>query len=363
MANLFDYLKWRGDLSLSQSELCDVDRLILSELCYMDFPSEGIESIPEHCRRVLAKLDSSAARKKLLHHKQDEQLLMELSISRRFEKMLISDFVSEFDAELEVQFAAMCVILSDNTVACIFRGTDWSLIGWKEDFNMAHFETLPSQRRALSYLETIGEKYKCPIRVMGHSKGGHLAIFASSFCNKSISDRIIDVTSLDGPGFGEDVISSDGYKNMSDRIRNFIPRSSIVGALFMNTGRFSVVESQAKSLMQHIPYNWEVIGSNFVTAAERDGTSQLVGSALNDWIASLTPETRKRFIDTVWSLLDGADITELGELLDGRNTFAIVKKYNALDEDSRKLIGETLTLLRECAKDSLIDLIEHYKNK
>ena len=37
MANIMDYLDWRGDLSFEVSEFNEVDNLILSELVYVDF--------------------------------------------------------------------------------------------------------------------------------------------------------------------------------------------------------------------------------------------------------------------------------------------------------------------------------------
>ena len=47
MANLLDYLDWRGDLTLDKSPFNEVDNLILAELSFVDFkdivpaPSEG----------------------------------------------------------------------------------------------------------------------------------------------------------------------------------------------------------------------------------------------------------------------------------------------------------------------------------
>ena len=37
MANLLDYLDWRGDLPLSRDPFNEVDNLILAELSFVDF--------------------------------------------------------------------------------------------------------------------------------------------------------------------------------------------------------------------------------------------------------------------------------------------------------------------------------------
>ena len=45
MANLMDYLDWRGDLTLEISPFNEVDALILAELSFVDF--DGIVPPPE----------------------------------------------------------------------------------------------------------------------------------------------------------------------------------------------------------------------------------------------------------------------------------------------------------------------------
>ena len=366
MSGIFDYFKWRGDLSLLAVPLCDADLLIFSELVYIDLCADTPQPLPELCRTALKKqgiIRNSGARQTMLHHKQDEELLSELAKSPRFADVKIGYCESRTDKNIEEQFGAMTVFLPDDSLLIVFRGTDWSLVGWKEDFNMAYCEVLPAQKSALEYLTRIAVLHSGPIYVTGHSKGGNLAVYASAFAPDKISSRIISVTSLDGPGFNEKILSSPQYGAISERVRTFMPSASIVGTLFSHTGKFSIIKSRGRGVMQHIPYNWEIVGGGFVTAAERDGTSQLVEVTLNEWIAELTAEERRTFIDTVWSVLSNIDIDDLVELLEGKNTKAIIKNYNALDEDSKKLIGDTLAKLRECAKGSLSELVAQTKKK
>lgn len=366
MAGIFDYLKWRGDILMSAVPLTDADRLILSELSYIDFGNEEPKPLAQLCTEMLHKIEvirKSGARMKLLHHKQDEELMRVLSQSPRFRELMIGHCESRISREREEQFAAMTVYLPDNSAACVFRGTDWSLVGWKEDFNMSYCEALPAQLSAVRYLARIGAVHGGELRVMGHSKGGNLAVYAAAFAPADIASRVVDITSLDGPGFCEVVMDSPEYAAIADKVRTFMPKASIVGVLFSRTGRFTVIESRASGVMQHIPYNWEIMGAGFITASEQDGSSQLVEDTLNDWIRTMTPKERKKFIDTVWSVLADLKIDEFYELLDGKNARAIIKNYAALDEEARTLIGETLAKLRTCAKASLRELISAGRGK
>lgn len=49
MANIMDYMDWRGDLSFEADEFNEVDNLILAQLAYVDF--EGIVTAEEMRRQ------------------------------------------------------------------------------------------------------------------------------------------------------------------------------------------------------------------------------------------------------------------------------------------------------------------------
>ncbi len=365
MAGIFDYLKWRGDISFTAVPLCDADRLILAELAYIDLGAVDTEPLGELCQRALRRqtvISDSGSSHTLLHHKKDEKLMRELIKSPRFCEVNIGYCESRYSKRREEQFAAMTAFLPDGSAVVIFRGTDWSLVGWKEDFNLTYCDELPAQRSAVEYLAKIAEIHDGDIFVTGHSKGGNLAVYASAFVPERVSARIVNVTSLDGPGFCEHVMNSDEYARIKDKITTYMPSASIVGAVLSRTGKFSVIESRSRGFAQHIPYNWEIMGGGFITDAQRDGTTQIAELALNEWIGSLQPSERKRFIDTVWSVFSNVGVEELGDLFDGKNTRAIIKNYNSMDEESRAYISETLAKLRECAKVSFRELLIEAKS-
>ena len=366
MAGIFDYLKWRGDISLKAVPFSDADRLILSELAYVDLVADEPTPLADVCVNVLKRqtvISDSGSSHTLMHFKKDEKLLRELIKSPRFSEINIGYFESQYSKKRGEQFAAMTAFLPDGSAAVVFRGTDWSLVGWKEDLNLTYSDELPAQRSAVEYLTKIAQIHDGDIYVVGHSKGGNLAVYAATMAPESVTQRIIDVTSLDGPGFGEAFMASPEYARIKDRVRTYMPSASIVGAILSRTGKFSVIKSRSTGFAQHIPYNWEIMGGGFITDAQRDGTSQLAEVALNEWISSLSPDERKKFIDTVWSVFSNVGVTELADLFDGKNTRAIIKNYNSMDEESRAYISETLAKLRECVKASFRELIIETKKK
>ena len=232
MASLFDYLDWRGDLEFSQVSPGEVDNAIFSELCFIDYA--GI---------VSAGLDSkvsliNAARKYLRAHKGESayigvlvpaaivSLLAKCAKSKRFGQISLTGYINHIDPDKTVQFSGITFVLDDDHIFVAFRGTDDSLVGWRENFNMAFMHPIPAQTEAVSYLETVAEHFADrKIIIGGHSKGGNLAVYAAVKCNNSIKDRIERVYNNDGPGFDRSFIDSIDYINMRDKIR--IPAAGV----------------------------------------------------------------------------------------------------------------------------------------
>lgn len=180
MANLIDYLEWRGDLTFEAAAFNEVDSLALSWLSYVAF--DGI--VPENCSERDAVSIEEAAHLFLLTHNLDKilnqsvsftrtaaLLLKKMAESRRFQNVRLTGFVNYIDYEKETQFAAMTVLLGRQSNCVVFRGTDATLIGWKEDFNMSFLPIVPSQEMALRYLEKAAQAVKGELMITGHSKG------------------------------------------------------------------------------------------------------------------------------------------------------------------------------------------------
>lgn len=359
MPNILDYIEWRGDISLDADPLNYVDMIVFCQLSYIDFkgiiPILGYSdmTVGEATLRVISN-EKDIPQRLLYHVPKDREIVRSVAVADRYKNLKLLGFADIFDESREEQFSAMAIELPNGEVACIFRGTDWSLVGWKEDFNMALSMELPAQLDAVDFLirlSQISESQK--ITVMGHSKGGHLAVYASVHAPDSVKSRIKSIISLDGPGLSEDLLKSEGCGKIADRVLEIVPESSIIGSLFDHIGSRKVVVSDASLLMQHDLYTWQVRRNEPEFVPQRDNGSIVIERALNGWIASLDPDTREKFIEGLWSVFADVKSRSLDELFNGKNTMAVLRSYTKLDEETKKLIGDCLNRLRKETVKSL----------
>ncbi|MCI8482579.1 MAG: DUF2974 domain-containing protein [Clostridia bacterium] len=243
MANIFDYLTWRGDLTLEQSEFNEIDNLILARFSYLPFDNvlkEGEAITIKEAAKRFEKLD---IKKERILQKEDIDLFPTLAGCNRFCDMKITDYINKINLKEEKQFSAITILMPDETIYISFRGTDNTLIGWKEDFNMSFQGKVPSQIDAVEYVKGVAKKYQNPLRIGGHSKGGNVAVYAASFCTEKIQERIINVYNNDGPGFHEEVIVKPSYQKMLSKIHTYVPQTSIIGRLLYHEENYTVVQS------------------------------------------------------------------------------------------------------------------------
>lgn len=356
MANMIDYLDWRGDISLRNSPFNEVDNLILSNLSYGRF--DGIVPSPAESDLCLLPAAAAAHAKKepfnvlkfdALSPEYLPRMLEKMAQCPRFAAAALSDFVACTDLALEMQFAALTVHLEDGALFVSFRGTDESLVGWKEDFNLSFLDVIPSQKEAVRYLETVAAKYpRRPILVGGHSKGGHLAVYAAVNARKSVRKRIRQVYNNDGPGFHVDFYAQEGYIELDKRIITLVPESSVVGMLMEHDNDYWVVRSADKGLWQHVAFGWEVLGTSFVRAEETDPDAKVYNQTIREWLAAMTQDQRRDFIEAVYALLTaGGDIEQLQNFKaeKTKSAAALVKSFGTMDKTTRKVIFDMVELL------------------
>lgn len=352
MSNMFDYLKWRGDILFSQLPPNPVDALVFSALSYIHF--DGI--VPETPRKSITLRKAAEILLAQPHIedkarvKQDLELLKAAALTERFGGERLTFYRSIFAAKMETQFAAVTFRLSDGTLVAAFRGTDKTLTGWKEDFNMSFCESVPAQREALRYLNELAAESSEPICLSGHSKGGNLAVYAAAKSNKSVQQRIPEVFSHDGPGFTESMMSNPGYLSVLPKIRTYIPQSSIVGMLLEHEEPYTVIKSSNIGFMQHDPYSWEIIGKDFIHTDEVTAGSKFIDRAVKNWLAGMTMEERSSFVDTLYELLTAGGATLTAELINPKNVRTYIKALNE-DENKRRIIAEELASLVQSIKN------------
>ncbi|MDD3394109.1 MAG: DUF2974 domain-containing protein [Anaerotignum sp.] len=358
MTNVFDYLLWRGDLTLEQSPFQDVDGLILSCLSYHYFTEvlKQYESAPVRIEELAKKVKALPAEKLRVRDPQDVALLQLVGKSRRFQNMEVCLYVDHVDAEKEAQFSAVTILLGDGTFFVAYRGTDMTLVGWKEDFNMSFLDFVPAQIMAAIYLLYAAQNLSGAIRMGGHSKGGNLAVFAAAVCPRKTQDRILCVYNYDGPGFQEGMLRFQGYNDIIPKVHSFVPQSAVIGMLLSHQGGYTVVRSAEKGLLQHDPYSWEILGADFVRLEDVSKESKFWDKTLKSWLNSLSQQKREKFVDALFELLSTNYTDELGVLdLSPKNVYRSLQTLKDEDEETKKAILEGLWLLWQAARKTAGD--------
>lgn len=353
MANIFDYMDWR-DLKLRSVEFNEIDNLILSRLAY--FPLDNLINENEEItlynayQRYRTMKDTCR-----VLQKEDIDFFPKIAYSERFGQIRLTKYINKFEPEQEKQFSATTILLPDNTIYVSYRGTDNTIVGWKEDFNMSFNGLVPAQLDAVEYLENVALIYKdrC-IRVGGHSKGGNLAVYASAFCKFEIKSRIINVYNNDGPGFHENVINTKEYKEILDRVHTYIPQTSIIGRLLNHEEETTILKSIQTGILQHDLYTWQVLGDHFVEDMLTN-SSEFIDHTITDWLTQVSSNEREKFIDTLFDILNSTGAKTLSELSNKKFETAkvLLKTYKNIDEQSKSIIFKTLTTLFHIAKSNI----------
>ena len=274
--------------------------------------------------------------------KEDVDLYPVLANSVRFGNLYISDFINKIDVEQEKQFSAITVHLPNDYIYVAFRGTDNTIVGWREDLNMCFSDTVPSQIDAVNYLNSIAKKYdneNLKIFVGGHSKGGNLAIYAAAFCDLKFQEKIVTVYNNDG--------------RILPKIQTFMPQTSIIGRLLNHKEKIIILESTQTGIMQHDLYSWQVLGDKFVRD-EFTNSSEFIDQTISNWIKEVTPKQREQFVSVLFEVLNSTQAETLSEI-SGKwfaNAKTMIKSYKELDENSKKALNKAVSIFVKVGKDN-----------
>lgn len=357
MMNITDYLKWRGDLTFKESPLNEVDNLILSELAYIEISKKDAEkkiTIKETINKLLKKYDEKQMAKKFALSKNPYSFLEALANSKRFGNLYITNYVNKVSKKEEKQFSAMVIHINFHTIYISFKGTDETLIGWKEDLNMGFMNEIPSQLEAVHYVNKVVSFKDRHIYLGGHSKGGNLAVYAGVKCKKRIQKRIQLIFNNDGPGFTEDFVNKEDYLNTLPKIKTYLPETSIIGMLLTQKSEYQVIKSDSIGIWQHDTLTWQVEGTKFVTLKEVDETSSKLRTTITSWLEKVDKKEREVFINTLYQVLEKSHIETIEELtkLKLRTIPNLLRNFTKLEEETRKIMIATLKeLMKEANKN------------
>lgn len=345
MANINDYLKWRGDISFDDKyDFNEIDSMILARFSYLLF--DRIKMNEEETIQSISK--------KMKHFENDEfryngdkELITLLGESNRFKDLKVTDFIKNNEKENEKQFSAIVIHNNEDEMYISYIGTDASIYGWKEDFNMAFMDNVPCQIEGKEYLEKISNKYKNKkIRIGGHSKGGNVAIYAAITAEKDVKERIIKVYNYDGPGFNNEIIKKYGKDAIIKKIETYFPQESIIGRIMNHQEKCTIASSNQKGILQHDIYSWEVLGTDLIHQNKLSNSSEIINKTVAEWIEKTTVEQRKIFFDSLFEVFYSTEALTFGEMSKNmtKNLPILYKKYGEISDEDKKIITDILKL-------------------
>ncbi len=350
MPNLFDYLHWRADVPLSASPFNHVDNLILSELAYTDFagivPDDGAAMpLCEVQTRFYALHDRSEieARTDYSYTARAPFLMDAMCEGERFRGVRLFAYEARTDKDEAAQFAAVTFLLPDGTAYVAFRGTDGTVVGWKEDMILSYHSNTLGQLRATDYLTRIGALTALPLRVGGHSKGGNLAVYAAAHCAPELQARLLRVWSNDGPGFRDEVRVLEGYQRIQEKCVSIVPDTSVIGLLLECDCERRVVRSSASGLVQHDGFSWECGPVDFVPA-ELTRAGVYLEKTVDNWVARQDDATLRSLVDSLFTVFEatGAETFHSMGTRKMRNAELMMAAFRALPwEKQRELFSAT----------------------
>ena len=337
MKNFLDYLQ-DNNKTFKESSFNNIDSLILAYLSYFHFPNTLTR---------LKDLDISKTTKV----EKNREFIKRVVTSNRYKDIESCFYVEDTNDLIEKQFSAVTFLLPNNTMYISFRGTDSTLTGWKEDFNMAFMLPVPAQKEALNYVEKVTKLIPRKFYIGGHSKGGNLAVYAGCNLSNNLSTRIIKIYSHDGPGFIKEFLTTSNYQNIKDKIEKIVPSSSIIGMLLYTNENYKIIKSSARGILEHDPFSWLINENNFIILKKLSDGTVFTNKVINDFLSSLSKKEREIFIDSLFTVLKSTNLTTLDEI--SKNF--IVKLPNILiaiyklDDVNKKYIIKTIkALIKSC---------------
>ena len=311
MGNLITYVQQYGAQTFEDKSLTDIDVLVLTEIAYLPFD----EIVPKSFD-VTETISLNQLGKEFEQIKEKEQelnpfmitserieLLEIVSKSQRYKEIKVFGFMNDIDDERTKQFAAVCYQWEEENRWIIFRGTDETLIGWKEDFMMTYSDLIPAQTDAIEYLKKQAETFSGTLNVSGHSKGGNLSLYASAMQEETVQNRIGQIYCWDSPGVHRSILGTEGYQRVVSKAKRYIPQDSIVGMMLESQVPYQIIESQGSGISQHSALMWNIEEDHFVELTELTKNSQLTDQTFKQWTEVVSDEDLKLFFDTFFELI------------------------------------------------------------
>lgn len=356
MANILDYIKENGNITFQEEQFNEIDNLIFSRLSYLPFEDIKIEE-KETFETIANKLKDIEIKKFIM--KNDKELIKLVGKSNRYKDLLVTDYYFSRDDKKEKQFVAITIHLENDEIYISYGGTDDTLVGWKEDFNLSFMTHIPAQVEALKYIRRVSKKYNCKIHLGGHSKGGNLAVYAGIFCSKKVQDKIIDITNFDGPGFDKTVVENEKYKRILNKINTYIPQSSIFGRLLEHEEKYTIVTSDQYTFMQHDIFSWRINNQQIEKSDKVTAGSNFMNETVRNWLKTTSPKQREHFINTLYEIVTKTKAKTFKEFTAEwtKNVGIILKSYKDISYEDKKEIGKMILTFFTAVKNTIMEKV------
>lgn len=368
MENIIDYVRTYGEHTFEEEPLNEVDSLVLCQLVYLNFgpfvPGVEERNTPVSIRSIYQHPDRDRILDDYWYRENNKELFATAADSRRFGSLKMNYYVNIINVDDETQFSAMTYILDDKNVYLAYRGTDATIIGWKEDLNLAYSKPIHSQYLSAEYMDRVAGYVAGNFYAGGHSKGGNLAVYAAMNCSEGTRRKLIHVYNNDGPGFRPEIRQKGNYKAIEERISKFIPKSSIVGMILEDGSDYEVVESRGVGLFQHNTYSWKIEENHFVRAQNMRSGKMLRDASMNEWILSLSEEEAHAFIDTLYEVISASEASNVFEFgADWKKSLQnVIEAAKGVDESTKKAIQKIFRSFFEITVEKLVEMTD-FKNK
>lgn len=367
MKNMLDYIKEFGHVSFEERAFSEIDALVLTELEYLplekvvpsDENGEDFVTVKEIAEYMQEHKQELFDENPMMITEERHEVSQVIADAPRFQSLKFFGVVSEWDKDTTKQFAAVTVEVEPSVRLVVFRGTDETLIGWKEDFLMTYSPLVAAQTDAKEYLAKQASLWDGDLMISGHSKGGNLAIYAAATQEEDVQLRIVDIFCFDSPGLYRSVLETKGYQNIVPLAMRYIPQDSLVGLMLESEVPYVIVKSNATGAMQHSAMTWEIEDGQFIKMEKLTKNSQLNDQTFKKWTESVSDEELELFWNVFFELLFSVGIDTVNDLYGQFMHYVqeFLKAAGDMDEEKRELLTRIALLLVstrfEVWKDSL----------
>ncbi len=366
IGNIIEYVHSYGYFDFEALPFSGADALVLAQFVYLKLENIVADISPDAKGISLKEIQQHEKVESLFSDPRWEEnnraLFKEMCESRRFGDMKCIYCADHTNENSQIQFMAMTCIFPDGSTKVLYRGTDETIIGWKEDFNMAFQYPVPGQDASRWYLEQVAALTSGSLDLLGHSKGGNLSVYAAMHVSEEIQKRIGRIYNLDGPGFRTEVYGMGSFEKIEDKVIKIIPRSSIVGMLLENHGAYHLVDSKNVGFLQHDPFSWLIDRIDFVYVEQGSETTRIMDDSLNKWIMSLSREEVEAFVNALYQIVAASEATDLISFTKNwtKSIAGMAGAIQNLDEKTKSSIHNIMKSLANTSKLRIKEETENF---